>query len=214
MKAILVPVEQHTSPAVFHMALAVARTFDSYVEGIASGPRVPDVIITDVGTLPILEPDTRRELATNARQQFEAWMATQSVPLRPEEPHGLCYGWHGDELVDDDALGCRGRAFDLMVLSRAGSKRHEPRMATVEAALFDSGRPVLIVPPLSSEPATLGDTIVVAWNGSTETARAVSFAMPFLVRARQVIVLTVKGAVVDGPSGEQIAAMLRLHDVP
>ena len=135
------------------------------------------------------------------------------MPPRPEEPHGFCYGWHGDELVDDDALGCRGRAFDLMVLSRAGSKRHEPRMATVEAALFDSGRPVLIVPPLSSEPATLGDTIVVAWNGSTETARAVSFAMPFLVRARQVIVLTVKGAVVDGPSGEQIAATLRLHDV-
>ena len=83
MKAILVPVEQHTSPAVFHAALAVARTFDSYVEGIASGPRVPDVIITDVGTLPILEPDTRRELATNARQQFEAWMVSQSVPPRP-----------------------------------------------------------------------------------------------------------------------------------
>ena len=67
---------------------------------------------------------------------------------------------------------------------------------------------------MSSEPASLGDTIVVAWNGSTETARAVSFAMPFLVRARQVIVLTVKGATVDGPSGEEIAAMLRLHEVP
>jgi nucleotide-binding universal stress UspA family protein len=40
-----------------------------------------------------------------------------------------------------------------------------------------------------------------------------SFAMPFLVGAREVVVLTVKGAVVDGPSGEQIAAMLRLHDV-
>ena len=214
MKAILVPVEQHTSPAVFHAALAVARPFDSYVEGIASGPRVPDVIITDVGTLPILEPDTRRELATNARQQFEAWMVSQSVPPRPDEPHGLCFGWHGDELVDDDALGCRGRAFDLTVVSKAGSRRDEPRMATVESALFDSGRPVLIVPPSAPELPALGDTIVVSWNGSTETARAVSFAMPFLVRARQVTVLTVKGALVDGPSGEQIAAMLRLHGVP
>ena len=76
-------------------------------------------------------------------------------------------------------------------------------MATVEAALFDSGRPVLIVPPLTSEPAALGDTVVISWNGSTETARAVSFAMPFLIRARQVVVLTVEGATVEGPSGER-----------
>jgi hypothetical protein len=67
-------------------------------------------------------------------------------------------------------------------------------MATVESALFDSGRPVLIVLPLAHEPASaLGETIVVSWNGSTETARAVSFAMPFLLKARRVVVLTVKG---------------------
>jgi nucleotide-binding universal stress UspA family protein len=37
--------------------------------------------------------------------------------------------------------------------------------------------------------------------------------MPFLARARRVVVLTVKGATVEGPSGEEIAAMLRLHGV-
>jgi Universal stress protein family len=198
MKAILVPVEQHTSPAVLGTALAVARTFDSYIEGLALGPTAPDVIITDVGTLPILDPDHRREMAQNARQRFEAWMTTQSVPPRPEEPHGLCFGWHGDELVDDDALGCRGRAFDLIVIGRPGSGRDQPRMATAESALFDSGRPVLLVPPSVPEPASaLGEPIVVSWNGSTETARAVSFAMPVLL-----------------PSGEEIAAVLRLHEVP
>ena len=214
MKAILVPVEQHTGPAVFHTVLTVARTFDSSIEGIASGPSVPDVIITDVGTLPILNPDNRREMAQNARLRFEAWMTTHSVPPRSGEPHGLCFGWHGDELIDDDALGCRGRAFDLIVIGRPGSGRDEPRMATVEAALFDSGRPVLLVPPTAPEAATLGETIVVSWNGSSETARAVSFAMPFLLRARQVVVLTVKGATVEGPSGDEIAATLQLHDVP
>ena len=213
MKAILVPVEQQTRPTVFHTALTVARTFDSYIGGLALGPTVPDVIITDVGTLPILNPDSRREMAQNARQQFEAWMATHSVPPRSDEPHGLCFGWHGDELVEDDALGCRGRAFDLIVIGRPGSGRDEPRMATVESALFDSGRPVLLVPPSAPEAATLGETIVVSWNGSTETARAVSFAMPFLIKARRVVVLTVKGATVEGPSGEEIAAMLRLHGV-
>ncbi len=38
--------------------------------------------------------------------------------------------------------------------------------------------------------------------------------MPLLIRARRVVVLTVKGATVEGPSGEQIAATLRLHGVP
>src|SRR5215207_8365217 len=197
MKAILVPVEQHTSRLVLQTALVVARTFGSYIEGIAIGPSVPDVIITDVGTLPDFNPDNRQELTRSARQQFAAVMAAQAVPLRPEEPHELCCGWHGDELVDDDALGCRGRAFDLTVVSKAGPGRDEPRMATVESALFDSGRPVLVVPPSAPEPPVLGDTIVVSWNGSTETARAVSFAMPLLVRARRVVVLTVKGATVE-----------------
>src|SRR3954468_16099491 len=165
MKAILVPVDRHTNPTVFHAALAVARTFDSYIEGLALGPPAPDVIITDVGTLPILAPDNRREMAQNARQRFEAWMTTQSVPPRPEEPHGLCCGWHGDELVDDGALGCRGRAFDLIVIGRPGSGRDQPRMATAESALFDSGRPVLFMPPSAAEqPSTLGETIVVSWN--------------------------------------------------
>ena len=213
MKAILVPVDRHTNPTVFHAALVVARIFDSYVEGIASAPSVPEVIIADVGILPDLNPKNRQEWARSARRQFEAWMTTQSVPPRPEEPHGLCCGWHGDELVDDDALGCRGRAFDLIVIGRPGSGRDEPRVATVESALFDSGRPVLLVPPSAPKAATLGETIVVSWNGSTETARAVSFAMPFLIKARRVVVLTVKGATVEGPSGEEIAAMLRLHGV-
>src|SRR3954454_2131312 len=215
MKAILVPVDRHTSRAVLGTALAVARTFDSYIEGIASAPSVPEVIIADVGILPDLNPKNRQEWARSARRQFEAWMTAQEVPPRSEEPRGLCYGWHGDEVVDDNALGCRGRAFDLMVLSRAGSGRDEPRMATVESALFNSGRPVLLVPPSVPEPASaLGETIVVSWNGSTETARAVSFAMPVLLRAHRVVVLTVKGATVEGPSGEEIAAMLRLHEVP
>lgn len=213
MKAILVPVEQHTSPAVFRMALAVARTFDSYIEGAASGVGIPEVIIADVGILPDLNPKNRQERTRASRQQFERWMTAQSVPPRSDGPHGLCFGWHGDELVDDDMLGCRGRAFDLIVVGRPGSRRDEPRMATVESALFDSGRPALVVPHSIRDSATLGEKVVVSWNGSSETARAISFAMPFLLRAREVLVLTVEGATVEGPSGEQIAATLRLHGV-
>ena len=33
-------------------------------------------------------------------------------------------------------------------------------------------------------PQTIGENIVIAWNNSTETARTVAFAMPFLERAK------------------------------
>jgi nucleotide-binding universal stress UspA family protein len=55
---------------------------------------------------------------------------------------------------------------------------------------------------------------VIAWNGSTETARAIAFSMPLLMHARQVVVLTVEGgSVSDGPSGEQVTRSLARHGV-
>ena len=84
-------------------------------------------------------------------------------------------------------------------------------MATLEAVLFESGRPILIAPP--TPPATLVEVIVIAWNGSTETARTVAFAMPVLAQARQVVVLSVEGASVPGPSGEDLVKTLRANRI-
>ena len=64
-------------------------------------------------------------------------------------------------------------------------------MPPLEAALFDSGRPVLVVPP--SVPQTLARNVLVAWNGSTEQARTNAFAIPLLRLADKVTVLTVEG---------------------
>jgi nucleotide-binding universal stress UspA family protein len=85
-------------------------------------------------------------------------------------------------------------------------------MNTFEAALFESGRPVLLAPP--QPPRSIGDTILIAWNCSTEQARATALAMPLLQKAKRVIVCTVEGATVPGPTGEQMARYLRLNDVP
>ena len=70
-------------------------------------------------------------------------------------------------------------------------------MSTLEAALFESGRPILIAPP--DPPRSARRHVVIAWNGSTETARAIAFAMPFLHQAQRVVVLIVEGGMVAGP---------------
>jgi nucleotide-binding universal stress UspA family protein len=84
-------------------------------------------------------------------------------------------------------------------------------MATLEACLFEAGRPVLIAPP--SPPQQLGDNILIAWNCSTEQARTTRLAMPLLQRASRVVVLTVQGGTVPGPTGEQLARYLARYGV-
>jgi nucleotide-binding universal stress UspA family protein len=85
-------------------------------------------------------------------------------------------------------------------------------MAPLEAALFESGGPVLIAPPTPAK--ELGRNVLVAWNGSTEQARANAFAMPLLRGANDVTVLTVEGGMTPGPTGDEAALHLVRNGVP
>ncbi|ODR98012.1 hypothetical protein AUC68_10925 [Methyloceanibacter methanicus] len=66
------------------------------------------------------------------------------------------------------------------------SPRRTTRCSTKarDAALFSSGRPVLFVPDEAS--GHVGETVVIAWKDSVESARAVAAAGPFLDGARRV----------------------------
>jgi nucleotide-binding universal stress UspA family protein len=76
----------------------------------------------------------------------------------------------------------------------------------MDAALFDSGRPVLIAPPAA--PASIGSNVVIAWNRSTETARCAALALPGLGAARRNTVVTVEGSGLPGPDGQALADYL------
>ena len=80
-------------------------------------------------------------------------------------------------------VGSLGRVFDLIIVERP-AKLASLAEATLEDALFESGRPVLMTPPTPLP--TIGERVLVAWNGSTETARTLGFAMPFLKHAKTV----------------------------
>ena len=86
-----------------------------------------------------------------------------------------------------------------------------PRAPLLEAVLFGSGRPVLAIPP--SVPDTIGEVIIVPWNGSSESARAVHFASTLLRSAKQVLVLNVEGGHYGGPSAGELAEALKLEGV-
>jgi len=213
VKAILVPVEQHSlMRSVLDAALLVAGRFGSHVEGLALGPDIPDVIAFDVPVgWTILSEKEQRELVERSRHIFEEFMLSCAVPRKTEAPDEVSCGWLGQQLFGDSYVGSFGRVFDLIVLGRPGSGEEPPRLATLEAALFEGGRPVLMVPP--STPGTIGETVVIAWNGSTETARTVALATPILQKASRVIVLTLEGWGVEGPSGAELALRLQRNGI-
>jgi nucleotide-binding universal stress UspA family protein len=80
-----------------------------------------------------------------------------------------------------------GRCANLVLLGRPGSDPENIAPSTVKAAIYDCARPVVIAPP-SLGPAGFA-SVVVAWNGSVQAARALGSALPFLEKARTVTVV-------------------------
>jgi nucleotide-binding universal stress UspA family protein len=214
MKTILVPTEQNdVMESALHSALLLARKFDSYIEGFALRFAITDAVAMDVAsTMPLATFEREsQEAAKQARGLFETFMQKNNVPRATVNKGALSFGWLEDALEGDYFVGSYGRVFDVTVLGRPSSDPRGPHMSTLEASLFESGRPSLIAPP--NPPAVIGENILVAWNCSTEQARATAFAMPLLQQAKRVTVLTVEGATVPGPTGEQIARYLQLNGI-
>jgi nucleotide-binding universal stress UspA family protein len=88
-----------------------------------------------------------------------------------------------------DAMVAMGRCSDILVLGRPGADPENVAPATVEAALYECARAVMIAPPTAG--SGMFNSVVVAWNGSFQAARALEYAMPFLEKAAKVTLLIV-----------------------
>ncbi|MDB5598253.1 MAG: hypothetical protein JWN71_297 [Xanthobacteraceae bacterium] len=212
MKTILVPTEDHDSmPAALEAARLMAGIFDSYVEGVAVRPAAEIYVTVEPVSGLAMSSGYDTDTAQQVGAQFEAFWQGHNVARGDADSAGVSWNWPKPEAVDDAYIGSRGRVFDLIVLGRPGSKPQNPRMPPLEAALFESGRPVLIVP--RTPPTNLTRHALIAWNGSPEQAHTNAFALPVLRLAEQVTVLTVEGNVSGGPPGEEAAKHLRRHGV-
>jgi nucleotide-binding universal stress UspA family protein len=207
MKSILVPVEDHDSiTAVLEAAVLLAREFDSYIEGFAVHPSIGASVTIEPLSGISISAEYKDDSSKVAQARFEAFMRERGVP-RSEPGLAVCsYGWPNPDGADDDFIGNYGRVFDLIILGRPGGEATNPRMAPLEAALFEAGRPVLVIP--STAPKDFGHNILLSWNGSVEQARTNTFALPILRRADRVIVLTVEGGTIPGSTGEQAVVQL------
>ncbi|CAO4178895.1 universal stress protein [Methylorubrum aminovorans] len=109
-------------------------------------------------------------------------------------------------------LAEQARLHDLAILD-AGIWTCDLDREALEATLFESGRPVIAVPP--GHAVFAGRRIIVAWDGSAPAARAANDAMPLLRAAEAVEIVTVGNAaeIRDAVPGAEFAPHLARHGV-
>lgn len=107
-------------------------------------------------------------------------------------------------------LVAMGRESDLLLLGRPGTDPENIAPETVHAALYECARPVLIAPPHASHQPM--SSVLIAWNGSAQAARAVGYALPFLAKAEKVTIL-VAGTAPDSVGTPFLLRTLGRHDI-
>ena len=163
----------------FRLAARLATEFDGTVDAVHFAEHhehESDITVQSMPFLSRLSDDRVKARALESQRAFRDLLA----PLK-----GATFT--DDEAMTRDELVRNGRFASLVVIGRPGTDDENISPDTVKAAIYDSARPVVIAPPdLKTGPIA---SVVVAWNGSLQAARAVGSALPFLARAGKVTVL-------------------------
>lgn len=181
-----------------------ARTMIPYVGEGMSGALVEDVLSS-------AEQEAARRSA-EARTAFASAIERYGL-TRSDTPaaSGATASWREEVGREDDAIAVAGRTADLIAVSRPVPAPDGPPSTLFETALFDTGQPLLVAPPQAVE--RFGDTILVAWNGSSEAAGAVTAALPFLQQAQRVTILSIAGWIDGVRSAPAVASRLSWHGI-
>jgi nucleotide-binding universal stress UspA family protein len=193
IKDIIVNLERNEyRDCVRDYAITVARTFDAHLAGVAfadgasislgafaGGANIPVFIVSgqlSLGLPPDVIADILAENEEAARSAIERFEAVVKSSLLSVEHRLIQAPASFSEIA---------RRYDLSVIMQSDNKYGVNNDILIEATLFESGRPVIVVPYIQKEGINL-DRIVCCWDGSRAAARAINDAVPLLQKARAV----------------------------
>jgi nucleotide-binding universal stress UspA family protein len=191
-------------------ATSIAATFGAHIAGISFlyEPVIPDGTL---GGIPVdlieLQREENSKVANEAVSRFEAGVKKAGVSA---ETRILDATFGGAATV----FAQIARRFDLAVVGQAQREGGASDELMVEGALFESGRPLVVVPYIQKRGLTL-ERVLACWDGGRTAARAIGDAMPFLERAKAVDIVIVaegrKGG--DEINGTNVSEHLARHGV-
>jgi nucleotide-binding universal stress UspA family protein len=180
------------------------------------------IIVLFLNVLPLLAPEEEDgigalravnlvQLARDAGDKVEIKLTQRLARLqKPVELRRF------DGFLDTiaDIAAREARTADTFVTLRPNEAAQEPEHL-VERVLFGSGRHLILLPHRKAAKIAF-DRILLAWNGSRESARAMAEAMPYLRKAQKVTVVVVDDEPpVERNAVEGLSAVdhLKQHDV-
>jgi nucleotide-binding universal stress UspA family protein len=215
IKDILVKLEPDASrDGASDYAISLAEAFGAHLTGVAFAsagrsnfvlPGIPADVLPETLT------ETLTEEAAVARSAVQRFAEAAQRRLASIEPRLITEG----DLSPSTVFSRMARRFDLSVVMQSDRHSHVSNDSTIEAVLFESGRPVLIVPYTQRDGLKL-DRILCCWDGSRAAARAVNDALPLLRRTTAVeLVIVDQGGNEPEPDlrGVEIRRHLARHGV-
>jgi nucleotide-binding universal stress UspA family protein len=124
--------------------------------------------------------------------------------------NGIAGEWRLVEGSPPATVTLHARYADLSIVGQPNREAPQDSDAVLVTTVMTSGRPVLAVPFAGDFP-TIGERVLVAWNGSREAARALNDALPLLLNAKQVTILAINPQRGVGGHGDVPAADIALH---
>jgi nucleotide-binding universal stress UspA family protein len=198
---------------VTDFAVALANQFQAHVIG-AHAEAI--AIVPLVAPMEIPDPATVQALQDMAHQETET---VETMFREIGEREGLSHEWRSfitSSGFNSAALIDSARSADLVIAAQGDSGLLSDTRSELESFLFESGRPVLLIPHILKEPKPIR-RVLIAWNGSREAARATFDALPFLKAAETVEIFTVDAAdtahQTGAMAGAEIAAALTRHGI-
>lgn len=162
-------------------AISLASAFEAHLSSLAFAYEavLPPTVM---GGIPANFIDSQRveseKTAQGAIARFEEGARRAGIAV---ESHVL----NGTLSRVGDSFGRLARRFDLVVVGQSTPEGSGAEALIIEAALFESGRPVIVVPYIQKAGLAL-DQVMVCWDGSRTAARAIADAVPILCRAKAV----------------------------
>ena len=193
-----------TRDVAANYAISLAQSFGAYVVGVAFvyEPVIPGSLLGGIPTdLIEVQREENAKAAKTAVASFEAAAKAAAVSAETRLLDASIAG-------ASDLFGRIARRFDIAVVGQAQREQGVSEELLIEGALFGSGRPVIVVPQIQTQPIKL-DNVMVCWDGSRPAARAIGDAIPLLERAKAIEIVVVTGE--RDKSGEITGANMKRH---
>jgi nucleotide-binding universal stress UspA family protein len=191
-------------------AVSVAATLDAHLAGLAFTYEVffPAFEMAPVpADLIEMQREESQRLSAAAIDRFNEFARRNGISYESRDIDA-------SSVAAPDTFARIARRFDLAILSQPRPDSSGSDQMFVEAALFGSGRPVLVVPYIQTAGIKL-DRVMVCWDGSRAAARATADALPLLAKAGMTEVVTVTDGSADQDEipGIDLAQHLARHGI-